>query len=44
IRAVVDEEFPFSQVPHALRKVEGGHARGKTVVQVIRRGEDRTDH
>ncbi|XP_056151914.1 reticulon-4-interacting protein 1 homolog, mitochondrial [Lampris incognitus] len=35
IRAVVEEQFPFSQVPQALQKVEQGHARGKTVVQGI---------
>lgn len=34
IRAVVDEEFPFSQVPRAFQKLEGGHARGKTVVRI----------
>ncbi|KAG7272580.1 hypothetical protein CRUP_024369 [Coryphaenoides rupestris] len=40
----IGEMVDAGKVPHALRKVEGGHARGKTVVQVIRRGEDRTDH
>ncbi|KAJ7988931.1 hypothetical protein DPEC_G00314310 [Dallia pectoralis] len=34
IRAVVEEEFGFSQVPQAMLKVERGHARGKTVVSV----------
>ncbi|CAL8299313.1 unnamed protein product [Boreogadus saida] len=40
IRAVVEAEFPFSQVPQAFQKVEEGHARGKTVVQVIGGGGD----
>ncbi|KAM4625203.1 NAD(P)H oxidoreductase RTN4IP1, mitochondrial [Polymixia lowei] len=40
IRAVVEEQFTFSQVPQAFQKVEKGHARGKTVVQVSRDGED----
>ncbi|KAI4804521.1 hypothetical protein KUCAC02_026147 [Chaenocephalus aceratus] len=34
IRAVVEETFSFSQVPHAFEKMEKGHARGKTVVQI----------
>ncbi|XP_074547436.1 NAD(P)H oxidoreductase RTN4IP1, mitochondrial [Halichoeres trimaculatus] len=34
IRPVVDETFSFSQVPQAFEKLEKGHARGKTVVQV----------
>uniref|UniRef100_A0A3B3CKK8 NAD(P)H oxidoreductase RTN4IP1, mitochondrial n=1 Tax=Oryzias melastigma TaxID=30732 RepID=A0A3B3CKK8_ORYME len=34
IRAVVEETFSFSQVPQAFEKLEKGHARGKTVVQV----------
>ncbi|KAK5916460.1 hypothetical protein CgunFtcFv8_011440 [Champsocephalus gunnari] len=34
IRAVVEETFRFSQVPHAFEKMEKGHARGKTVVQI----------
>lgn len=34
IRAVVEETFSFSQVPQAFEKVENGHARGKTVVQI----------
>lgn len=40
IRAVVDETFSFSQVPQALDKVEKGHARGKTVVEISKGGED----
>ncbi|KAM9341679.1 NAD(P)H oxidoreductase RTN4IP1, mitochondrial [Symphorus nematophorus] len=40
IRPVVEETFSFSQVPQALEKVEKGHARGKTVVQISKGGED----
>ncbi|XP_047467648.1 reticulon-4-interacting protein 1 homolog, mitochondrial [Mugil cephalus] len=40
IRAVVEETFSFSQVPQALDKVEKGHARGKTVVQISKGGDD----
>ncbi|KAG7509660.1 reticulon-4-interacting protein 1, mitochondrial [Solea senegalensis] len=40
IRPVVDETFSFSQVPQAFQKLENGHARGKTVVQVIKEGDD----
>ncbi|XP_029569699.1 NAD(P)H oxidoreductase RTN4IP1, mitochondrial [Salmo trutta] len=42
IRAVVEEEFTFSQVPQAMLKVEKGHARGKTVVK-ISSGEDSSE-
>ncbi|XP_007574922.1 PREDICTED: reticulon-4-interacting protein 1, mitochondrial [Poecilia mexicana] len=38
IRAVVEETFSFSQVPKALEKVEKGHARGKTVVEISKGG------
>ncbi|XP_077394911.1 NAD(P)H oxidoreductase RTN4IP1, mitochondrial [Festucalex cinctus] len=34
IHAVVEETFTFAQVPQAFAKVENGHARGKTVVQI----------
>ncbi|XP_068195284.1 reticulon-4-interacting protein 1 homolog, mitochondrial [Antennarius striatus] len=34
IRAVLEDTFSFSEVPQALKKVERGHARGKTVVQI----------
>ncbi|XP_057714823.1 reticulon-4-interacting protein 1 homolog, mitochondrial isoform X1 [Corythoichthys intestinalis] len=34
IHAVVEETFSFTQVPQAFAKVEKGHARGKTVVQI----------
>ncbi|XP_076026690.1 NAD(P)H oxidoreductase RTN4IP1, mitochondrial [Genypterus blacodes] len=40
IKAVVEETFSFSQVPQAFDKVEKGHARGKTVVQISRDGGD----
>ncbi|KAI3367974.1 hypothetical protein L3Q82_026804, partial [Scortum barcoo] len=40
IRAVVEEAFSFSQVPQALEKVEKGHARGKTVVQISKGGDE----
>uniref|UniRef100_A0A672HQI7 NAD(P)H oxidoreductase RTN4IP1, mitochondrial n=1 Tax=Salarias fasciatus TaxID=181472 RepID=A0A672HQI7_SALFA len=40
IRPVVEETFSFSQVPAAMEKVEKGHARGKTVVQVGQGGDD----
>lgn len=40
IRAVVEETFSFSQVPQAFEKMEKGHARGKTVVQISSGGED----
>uniref|UniRef100_A0A8C8D1A7 Enoyl reductase (ER) domain-containing protein n=1 Tax=Oncorhynchus tshawytscha TaxID=74940 RepID=A0A8C8D1A7_ONCTS len=42
IRAVVEEEFTFSQVPQAMLKIEKGHARGKTVVK-ISSGEDSSE-
>ncbi|XP_041660912.1 reticulon-4-interacting protein 1 homolog, mitochondrial-like [Cheilinus undulatus] len=34
ILPVVEAQFPFTQVPQAFQKLEGGHARGKTVVLV----------
>ncbi|XP_010734703.2 NAD(P)H oxidoreductase RTN4IP1, mitochondrial [Larimichthys crocea] len=40
IRPVVEETFSFSQVPQAMEKVEKGHARGKTVVQISKGGDD----
>ncbi|XP_026884580.2 reticulon-4-interacting protein 1 homolog, mitochondrial [Electrophorus electricus] len=36
IRPVLQEQFAFPRVPRAFQKVEGGHARGKTVVTVAR--------
>ncbi|XP_008311304.1 reticulon-4-interacting protein 1 homolog, mitochondrial-like [Cynoglossus semilaevis] len=35
ILPVVEAQFPFTQVPQAFQKMEQGHARGKTVVQVV---------
>ncbi|XP_074043375.1 NAD(P)H oxidoreductase RTN4IP1, mitochondrial isoform X2 [Macrotis lagotis] len=35
VRPVIEQTFPFSQVPQAFLKTEGGHARGKTVVNVV---------
>ncbi|XP_020030556.1 NAD(P)H oxidoreductase RTN4IP1, mitochondrial isoform X7 [Castor canadensis] len=35
IRPVIEQTFPFTKVPEAFLKVERGHARGKTVVNVI---------
>ncbi|KAJ1152002.1 hypothetical protein NDU88_004781 [Pleurodeles waltl] len=35
IRPVIDEVFPFSEVPKAFLKVQKGHARGKTVIRVV---------
>ncbi|KAM4865661.1 NAD(P)H oxidoreductase RTN4IP1, mitochondrial [Thomomys bottae] len=35
IRPVIEQTFPFSKVPEAFLKVERGHARGKTVINVI---------
>ncbi|NWW36054.1 RT4I1 protein, partial [Panurus biarmicus] len=37
IKPVIDEVFSFSEVPKAFLKLEGGHARGKTVINVISR-------
>ncbi|XP_037699459.1 reticulon-4-interacting protein 1, mitochondrial isoform X2 [Choloepus didactylus] len=35
IQPVIEQTFPFSKVPEALLKVERGHARGKTVINVV---------
>ncbi|XP_034264989.1 reticulon-4-interacting protein 1, mitochondrial [Pantherophis guttatus] len=35
IHPVIDEVFEFSDVPMAFQKMERGHARGKTVINVI---------
>ncbi|XP_062980905.1 reticulon-4-interacting protein 1, mitochondrial [Elgaria multicarinata webbii] len=35
IHPVIDQVFSFSDVPKAFRKMEEGHARGKTVISVI---------
>ena len=29
---VIDRRYPLSEVPEALRYLEGGHARGKVVI------------
>ncbi|OXB67967.1 hypothetical protein ASZ78_006603 [Callipepla squamata] len=34
IQPVIEQVFPFSEVPKAFLKLEGGHARGKTVIDV----------
>ncbi|XP_039385159.1 reticulon-4-interacting protein 1, mitochondrial isoform X4 [Mauremys reevesii] len=36
IHPVVEQVFSFSEVPKAFLKLEGGHARGKTVISAIR--------
>uniref|UniRef100_A0A8C6UYW5 NAD(P)H oxidoreductase RTN4IP1, mitochondrial n=1 Tax=Neogobius melanostomus TaxID=47308 RepID=A0A8C6UYW5_9GOBI len=40
IRPVVEEIFNFSEVPKAFEKMEKGHARGKTVVQISNPGDE----
>ncbi|XP_035420724.1 reticulon-4-interacting protein 1, mitochondrial isoform X2 [Cygnus atratus] len=35
IQPVIDQVFPFSEVPKAFLKLEEGHARGKTVINVV---------
>ncbi|KAM3930815.1 NAD(P)H oxidoreductase RTN4IP1, mitochondrial [Leptodactylus fuscus] len=35
IRPVVEDVFPFSKVPQAFQKLEAGHTRGKTVIQIV---------
>jgi NADPH:quinone reductase-like Zn-dependent oxidoreductase len=35
IRPVIQNVFPFSQVPEAFAHLEAGHTRGKTVIQVL---------
>ncbi|XP_077408536.1 NAD(P)H oxidoreductase RTN4IP1, mitochondrial-like [Vanacampus margaritifer] len=46
ILPVVEAQFPFSQVPQAFQKLEHGHARGKTVVDVTEEqdGEEQEMH
>jgi alcohol dehydrogenase len=34
IRPVIDREFPFEQLPAALRHLETGRARGKVMLRV----------
>ncbi|XP_070568990.1 reticulon-4-interacting protein 1 homolog, mitochondrial-like [Ptychodera flava] len=43
IRPVIDQVFPFHEVPQAFEKMEGGGARGKTVIEVILCETDRQD-
>ena len=31
---VIDRHYPLSELPEALRYLEGGHARGKVVITV----------
>jgi NADPH:quinone reductase-like Zn-dependent oxidoreductase len=31
---VIDTTYPLSEVPEAIRYLEGGHARGKVVISV----------
>lgn len=40
IRPVVEDIFRFSEVSKAFEKVEKGHARGKTVVEISKPGDD----
>jgi len=35
IQPVIEQVFPFSEVPKAFQKLEEGHARGKTVIDVV---------
>ena len=34
IRPVIDRTYPLSETPEAIRYLETGHARGKTVISV----------
>ena len=34
IKPVIDRTYSLAEVPEAIRYVEGGHARGKVVVQI----------
>ncbi|XP_023690470.1 reticulon-4-interacting protein 1 homolog, mitochondrial isoform X1 [Paramormyrops kingsleyae] len=38
IRPIVEHQFSFAQVPQAFQQLERGHARGKTVVNVLQGG------
>uniref|UniRef100_A0A6Q2WU18 NAD(P)H oxidoreductase RTN4IP1, mitochondrial n=1 Tax=Esox lucius TaxID=8010 RepID=A0A6Q2WU18_ESOLU len=40
ILPVVEATFPFAQVPLAFQKLEGGHARGKTVISVNQEAQE----
>ncbi|XP_063773135.1 reticulon-4-interacting protein 1, mitochondrial isoform X2 [Pseudophryne corroboree] len=37
IRPVIEKVYPFSDLPQAFQKVEEGHARGKSVIEVLHR-------
>ncbi|XP_077977287.1 NAD(P)H oxidoreductase RTN4IP1, mitochondrial-like [Glandiceps talaboti] len=41
IHPVIDQVFPFDQLPDAFAKLEGGGARGKTVVEIIQDIQDK---
>jgi NADPH:quinone reductase-like Zn-dependent oxidoreductase len=34
LRPTIDRRYPFAEIPQAVRYLEGGHARGKVVVNV----------
>jgi NADPH:quinone reductase-like Zn-dependent oxidoreductase len=34
VTPVIDRTYPLSEVPEAIRYLEGGHARGKVVITV----------
>lgn len=40
IRPIVEEVFSFADIPKAFEKLEKGHARGKTVIQISKPGDD----
>jgi NADPH:quinone reductase-like Zn-dependent oxidoreductase len=35
VKPVIDRRYPLSEVPAALRYLEGGHAAGKVVITII---------
>jgi NADPH:quinone reductase-like Zn-dependent oxidoreductase len=39
VTPVIDRNYPLGGVPDAIRYLEGGHARGKVVIAMERRGE-----
>jgi NADPH:quinone reductase-like Zn-dependent oxidoreductase len=39
VAPVIDRSYSLSDVPQAIRYLEGGHARGKIVIRVEDRGE-----
>jgi NADPH:quinone reductase-like Zn-dependent oxidoreductase len=36
---VIDKRYPLSEVPDALRYLEGGHAKGKVVIIVVQNNQ-----